>query len=98
MLVDGLREKEDQALVPVFWPSAGFGPGPGGYTTWGMGVGAAWRGWDRVAAPQSPDHHCRDGPWGSWLGHRAGGTWFKRKAPPGPEERLIKPGAVAPLA
>lgn len=64
MLVDGLREKEDQAPVPASLAECGALALALGANNMGMGVGAglAGLGPEVAALCNFLDHHCRDGP------------------------------------
>ena len=97
MLVDGLREKEDQAPVPASLAECGALALALGANNMGMGVGAGLAGLGpEVAALCNFLITIAAMVLGSWLGHRAGGTWFSRYAPLASGGLLIVLGAVAP--
>lgn len=96
ILVDGLREKEEQAPVPATLAECGAVALALGVNNMGMGVGAGLAGLGPEAAAL-----CNflitiaAMALGSWLGHRAAGTWFSRWAPL-LRALLIVLGAVEP--
>ena len=90
ILVDGLREQEEQAPVPATLAECGTVALALGINNMGMGVGAG------LAALCNFLITVAAMALGSWLGHRAAGTWFSRWAPLASGILLIVLGAVEP--
>ena len=97
MLVDGLREKEDQAAIPATLAECGTVALALGVNNMGMGVGAGLAGLGPgLAALCNFLITVAAMALGGWLGHQAAGTWFSRWAPLASGILLIVLGAVEP--